>query len=167
MNKSLCSAFAALLFSLYGLYALAEVRLAHTIQESTLRADANASSASVGQVGKQTQVQVLQRQGGWYQVETPSAQRGWLPLLSLRFAKDKQASASNDLGSLLKLGSQASPASGVATGIRGISDEELRSGNANTSASVQALDAFAASPSEARSFAQQGGLRSQNLPYAR
>src|SRR3990167_7274962 len=140
MNKGLCSALAALIFSFYGFSALAEVRQAQTLQD---------------------------RQGGWYQVETSSGQRGWLPLLSLRFAKDAQASRSNDLGSLLKLGNQASPASGVATGIRGISDEELRSGSANTSASVQSLDAFAASPSEARSFAQQGGLRSQNLPYAR
>ncbi|WP_339522338.1 SH3 domain-containing protein [Pseudomonas sp. EA_35y_Pfl2_R111] len=167
MNKGLCSALAALVFSFYGFSALAEVRLAHTLQDSALRAEPNASAANVGQVGKQTQVGVLERQGGWYQVQTSSGQRGWLPLLSLRFAKDTQASRSNDLGSLLKLGNQASPASGVATGIRGISDEELRSGSANTSASVQSLDAFAASPSEARSFAQQGGLRSQNLPYAR
>ena len=167
MNKGLCSALAALIFSVYGFSALAEVRQAQTLQDSALRADPSASAASVGQVGKQTQVLVLERQGGWYQVQTSSGQRGWLPLLSLRFAKDAQASRSNDLGSLLKLGNQASPASGVATGIRGISDEELRSGSANTSASAQSLDAFAANPSEARSFAQQGGLRSQNLPYAR
>lgn len=166
MNKGLCSALAALLFSFYGFSALAEVRQAQTLQDSALRADPSASAASVGQVSKQAQVLVLERQGGWYQVETSSGQRGWLPLLSLRFAKDAQASRS-DLGSLLKLGSQSSPASGVATGIRGISDEELRSGSANTSATVQSLDAFAASPSQARSFAQQGGLRSQTLPYAR
>lgn len=167
MNKGLCSALAVLIFSCYGFSALAEVRQAQTLQDSVLRADPSTSAASVGQVGKQAQVLVLERQGGWYQVQTSSGQRGWLPLLSLRFAKDAQASRSNDLGSLLKLGNQASPASGVATGIRGISDEELRSGRANTSASVQSLEAFAASPSEARSFAQQGGLRSQNLPYAR
>ncbi|WP_394233910.1 SH3 domain-containing protein [Pseudomonas anguilliseptica] len=167
MNKGLCSALAALIFSFYCFSALAEVRQAHTLQDSALRAEPSASAASVGQVGKQAQVLVLERQGGWYQVETSNGQRGWLPLLSLRFAKDAQASRSNNLGSLLKLGNQSSPASGVATGIRGISDEELRSGSANTSASVQSLDAFAASPSEARSFAQQGGLRSQNLPYAR
>lgn len=167
MNKGLYSAIAALLFSFYGFSALAEVRQAHTLQDSGLRAEPNASAASVGQVGKESQVVVLERQGGWYQVQTSNGQRGWLPLLSLRFAKDVQASRSSDLGSLLKLGNQAAPASGVATGIRGISDEELRSGNANASPSVQALDAFAASPSEARSFAQQGGLRRQNLPYAR
>lgn len=167
MNKGLCSALAALIFSVYGLSVLAEVRQAQTLQVSALLAEPNGSAANLGQVGKHAQVLILQRQGGWYQVETDSGQRGWLPLLSVRFAKDAQASRSNNLGNLLKLGNQASPASGVATGIRGISDEELRSGRANTSASVQSLDAFAASPSEARSFAQQGGLRSQKLPYAR
>ncbi|MGB4073135.1 SH3 domain-containing protein [Pseudomonas sp.] len=166
MNRSLCSAIAVLLFGLYSVSSLAELRQAHTLQDSVLHAEPSASAASVGQVSKQAQVQVLERQGGWYQVQTASGQRGWVPLLSLRFAKDAQAGRS-DLGSLLKLGSQSSPASGVATGIRGISDEELRSGSANTSATVQSLDAFAASPSQARSFAQQGGLRSQSLPYAR
>lgn len=166
MNRSLCSALAALLFALCSTSSLAELRQAHTLQDSALRAEPNTSAASVGQVSKQAQVQVLERQGGWYQVQTASGQRGWVPLLSLRFAKDAQAGRS-DLGSLLKIGSQSTPASGVATGIRGISDEELRSGSANTSASVQSLDAFAASPSQARSFAQQGGLRSQTLPYAR
>lgn len=166
MNRSLCSAIAALLLGLYSVSGLAELRQAHTLQDSALRAEPSTSAASVGQVSKQAQVQVLERQGGWYQVQTSNGQRGWLPLLSLRFAKDAQAGRS-DLGSLLKLGSQSSPASGVATGIRGISDEELRSGSANTSATVHSLDAFAASPSQARSFAQQGGLRSQSLPYAR
>ena len=167
MNKRLSGVLVALTLSLCATATLADVRQAHTLQDSALRAEPSTAAASVGQVGKQSQVQVLERQGGWYQVETASGQRGWLPLLSLRFAKDAQAGRSNDLGGLLKLGNQTSPTGGVATGIRGISDEELRSGAANTSASVQSLDAFAASPSEARSFAQQGGLRSQNLPYAR
>ena len=51
MNKGLCSALAALIFSFYCFSALAEVRQAHTLQDSALRAEPSASAASVGQVG--------------------------------------------------------------------------------------------------------------------
>ena len=56
--------------------------------------------------------------------------------------------------------------SGVATGVRGISDEELRSAKGNLPDNVQSLEGFAASPGQARAFAEQGGLRSKALPYA-
>jgi uncharacterized protein YgiM (DUF1202 family) len=167
MNKTLIAGMAALLLSLYSSPGLTEQRQAQTVQETELRAEPSASASALGKVSKQVTVMVVGRQGGWYQVETAGGQRGWLPLLSLRFAKDAQASRSSNLGGLLSLGSQAAPASGVATGVRGISDEQLQSGGSGMSADLQYLESFAAQPGEARSFAQQGGLKSQSLPYAR
>lgn len=167
MNKLLHSALAALLLSLCSSLALAELRQAHTVQDTELRAEPNNAAASLGRIGKQTGVLVQARQGGWYQVQTGNGQQGWVPLLSLRFAKDGQSTGGSNLGSLLSLGSQAAPASGVATGVRGISDEQLHSGSSGLSADLQYLERFAAQPGEARAFAQQGGLQSQALPYAR
>lgn len=167
MTRSLIAGITALLLSLYSSPGLTEQRQAQTIQETELRAEASTSASVLGKVSKQATVTVVGRQGGWYQVQTVAGQRGWLPLLSLRFAKDAQASRSSNLSGLLGLGSQAAPASGVATGVRGISDEQLQSGGSGLSASLQYLETFAAQPGEARSFAQQGGLHSQALPYAR
>lgn len=167
MNRTLMAGLAALLLSLYSSPGLSEQRPAQTVQETELRAEPSPGASTLGKLNKQATVMVVGRQGGWYQVQTANGQRGWLPLLSLRFAKDAQASRSSNLGGLLSLGSQAAPASGVATGVRGISDEQLQSGGGGLSASLQYLESFAAQPGEARSFAQQGGLHSQALPYAR
>lgn len=167
MNKTLIAAMAALLLSLYSSLGHSELRQAQTVQETELRAEPSTSAAPLGRISKDATVVVTERRGGWYQVQTNAGQRGWLPLLSLRFAKDAQASRSSNLGGLLSLGSQSAPASGVATGVRGISDEQLQSGGSGLSASLQYLESFAAQPGEARAFAQQGGLQSQALPYAR
>ena len=164
MNRVLFAALGILLSACYSAHSMAEQRAAQTVQATELRAQPANSASALARLDKQAQVLVLQRQGGWYEVQTASGQRGWLPLLSLRFDKSAQARSSN-LGNLLNLG-QAAPASGVATGVRGISDEELRSAKGSLPDNVQTLEGFAASPGQARSFAQQGGLRSKTLPYA-
>ncbi len=158
---------AALLLALYSNLALSELRQAHTVQDTELRAEPSNTAASLGRIGKQASVLVQARQGGWYQIQTGNGQQGWVPLLSLRFATTGQTTGSSNLGSLLSLGSKAAPASGVATGVRGISDEQLKGGGGSLPADLQYLEHFAAQPGEARAFAQQGGLQSQPLPYAR
>jgi uncharacterized protein YgiM (DUF1202 family) len=167
MSKIFQAGLAALLLSLYCSIALSETRLAYVVQDTELRAEPSHSAPSLGRMGKDTSVMVQARQGGWYQVQTGQSQSGWMPLLSLRFAKDSQARSGSNLGGLLTLGTQSKPASGVATGIRGISDEELQRGAGGLSGSLQYLESIAAQPAEARAFAQQGGLQSQPVPYAR
>lgn len=164
MNRVLFTALGLLLSVCYSATGMAEQRAAQTVQATELRAEPANSANALARLDKQAPVLVLQRQGGWYEVQTASGQRGWLPLLSLRFDKSAQA-RSSDLGNLLNLG-QTTPASGVATGVRGISDEELRSAKGSLPENVQSLEGFAASPGQARAFAEQGGLRSQALPYA-
>lgn len=167
MSKMFPAGLAALLLSLYCGLALGETRQAYVVQDTELRAEPSHSAPSLGRISKQSSVMVQARQGGWYQVQSGHPQPGWVPLLSLRFAKDSQARSGSNLGGLLSLGSQSKPASGVATGIRGISDEELKRGASGLNASLQYLESIAAQPAEARAFAQQGGLQSQAVPYAR
>nr|WP_298140872.1 SH3 domain-containing protein [uncultured Pseudomonas sp.] len=164
MNRVLFTALGVLLSVCYSATGLAEQRAAQTVQATELRAEPTNGANALAHLDKQAPVLVLQRQGGWYEVQTASGQRGWLPLLSLRFDKNAQA-RSSDLGNLLNLG-QTKPASGVATGVRGISDEELRSAKGSLPDNVQTLESFAVSPGQARSFAQKGGLHSKALPYA-
>ena len=163
MNRVLFTALGVLLSVCYSATGLAEQRAAQTVQATELRAEPTNGANALAHLDKQAPVLVLQRQGGWYEVQTASGQRGWLPLLSLRFDKNAQA-RSSDLGNLLNLG-QTKPASGVATGVRGISDEELRSAKGSLPDNVQTLESFAVSPGKARSFALKGGFLSKALPY--
>lgn len=135
-----------------------------TLQATPLREAASSSARTLLEIPAKTRVAILKRQGGWYQVQTQAGQQGWLALLSLRFDKAASAQSSN-LANLLQSGTQVAPAGGVATGVRGISEEQLQSG-AGATPQLQALDRYAVSPSDARAFARDGELVSQSIDYA-
>jgi hypothetical protein len=52
----------------------------------------------------------------------------------------------------------------AATGVRGLDEESLKEAEFNEK-ELQALKAYKASRKEAREFANQGGLRSQTVPF--
>lgn len=162
------STLSAVLLILAGLLgsavALAEVRSGVTVEATALRESPGASAAVLQQLPAQSRLSILQRQGGWYQVETGAGQQGWVALLAVRFDKSAGAKGGN-IGSLLQGSTAVEPASGVATGVRGISDDQLEGGGGSGSLSLQQLDRYAVTPGSARSFAQQGGLRSQSIAY--
>ncbi|MET1079090.1 MAG: SH3 domain-containing protein [Pseudomonas sp.] len=135
-----------------------------TLQATALRETASANGNSLAQVEAQTRVTILQRQGGWYRVRTATGQQGWLTLLSVRFDKHV-AAKSSDLGGLLSNSTEVAPAGEVATGVRGISDEELAEA-ANASPELQSMDRQAVSAGDAKAFARDGELSSQNIDYA-
>ncbi|MDX5371644.1 MAG: SH3 domain-containing protein [Pseudomonadaceae bacterium] len=155
-----------LLAWLAGAPAFAEVRGAVTIETTALRDSPGNAAAVVQQLPAQSRLSILQRQGGWYRVQTDAGQQGWVALLAVRF--DKAAGAKGgSIGALLQGSTAVEPASGVATGVRGISDDQLEGGGGAGGVALQRLDRYAASPGNARAFAQQGGLRSQTIAYPR
>lgn len=149
---------------LSGVAAQAEVRSGVTVEVTALRESASTGAAALQQLPAQTRVDILKREGGWYQVQTASGLQGWVALLAVRF--DKAAGAKGgSIGSLLEGSAAVEPASGVATGVRGISEDQLGGAGGAGSLSLQQLERYAVSPGAARSFAQQGGLRSQSIAY--
>ncbi|MEO4046767.1 SH3 domain-containing protein [Pseudomonas sp. CAU 1711] len=144
--------------------AYAEVRSGVTVQATALRESPANDGALLQQLPAQSRLNILKRQGGWYQVQTGAGQQGWVALLAVRF--DKAAGAKGgSIGALLQGSTAVEPASGVATGVRGISDDQLAGGTGGGSVALQQLDRYAASTGNARAFAQQGGLRSQTIAY--
>lgn len=151
---------------LAGAPAQAEVRSGVTVEATALRESPANDGALLQQLPAQSRLSVLKRQGGWYQVQTGAGQQGWVALLAVRF--DKAAGAKGgSIGALLQGSTAVEPASGVATGVRGISDDDLKGGAGGGAGSValQQLDRYAASAGNARAFAQQGGLHSQTIAY--
>lgn len=163
MNKTLIAAALLGTIGLAGSGQAAEQR-GVTLQATPLREAANTSARTLLELPAKTRVAILKRQGGWYQVQTIAGQQGWLTLLSVRFDKAASAQSSN-LAHLLQSSTQVAPAGGVATGVRGISEEQLASG-ASTAAELQALDRYAVSSGDARAFARDGELVSQSIDYA-
>ena len=165
MRSTLTAALLILAGWLGSAVALAEVRSGITVEATALRDGGAATAAVLQQLPAQTRVSILKRQGGWYQVQTGAGQQGWVALLAVRFDKSVGAKGGN-IGSLLEGSTAVEPASGVATGVRGISDDQVGgTGGGSGSLSLQQLDRYAVTPGSARAFAQQGGLRSQSIAY--
>lgn len=165
MRSTLTAALLILAGWLGSAVALAEVRSGITVEATALRDGGAASAAVLQQLPAQTRVSILRRQGGWYQVQTGAGQQGWVALLAVRFDKSAGAKGGN-IGSLLEGSTAVEPASGVATGVRGISDDQVGgAGGGSGNLSLQQLDRYAVTPGSARAFAQQGGLRSQSIAY--
>lgn len=165
MNKVLSALLLVLAGWLASATVQAEIRSGITVEATALRGSAGATGAVVQQLPAQTRLSILKRQGGWYEVQTVAGQQGWVALLAIRFDKSAGASGGN-ISDLLEGSTAVAPATGVATGVRGIGDDQLEGGAGGAGATaLQALDRYSAQPGNARAFAQSGGLRSQTIAY--
>lgn len=164
MSKLLCATVLLISCWLSSALVLADMGGAITVEATALRASASNGAASLQELASDTRLRILKRQGGWYQVQTASGQQGWLALLAVRFDKSAGAKSGN-ISELLQGSTAVQPASSVATGVRGVTDDQLEAGAGAGSAQLQALDRYGVTASRARAFAQSGGLRSQTIAY--
>lgn len=131
------------------------------LRDDSLRATASAAATSIGKAVKGKKVEILARQGGWTQVRS-AGKTGWVRLLSVR---GSAPAAGNVLAGASALTQQRDPNKVVATaGLRGLNEEELRKAQYD-SQQMQSLEHQAVSPSQARSFATEGGLAARQLAY--
>jgi hypothetical protein len=135
-----------------------------TIRPVELKAQPSAEAATVGSLPENTPVEVLQRLGAWYEVKT-SAGNGWLRMLTVRgeggTAKSSSGGSLSALSSLVGGGSSGTP---VATGVRGLSEEDLENAQPNP-AEFEKLQGFAANREEAKAFAAEAKLSAQTVAY--
>lgn len=131
---------------------------AMTINDVELKSTPSVKGETVKKLKAETTVNIIGRQGGWYHVEVPIEQKGWLKMLWLRFPNTGQEQGTLDLLA------QSTSGVTVATGIRGLSDEELEKGQGSPFA-MSTLDRFVVSPDQAKAFAKAGGLQPKTIPY--
>jgi hypothetical protein len=137
-----------------------------TIRSVELKDQPNADAASTATLAERTHVEVLQRQGAWLQVKA-DAGSGWVRMLAIRgeggpAGKSSGGSGLKSLGSLLTTGSSGTAP--VATGVRGLSEEDLAHAQENPG-ELARLQSMAADQAVARSFAQQAKLKEQTVAY--
>lgn len=121
-------------------------------------------AASRGVLRAQQQVEIIERQGGWYQVTADDGRTGWLRLSSIRLGEAEQAESGGGFwASVFSFTgrSQARTASAT-TGIRGLSEEEIHDAIPDARA-VERLTDFYPDEREARSFAAAINLRANKV----
>ena len=130
------------------------------LNDSHLMSQPSLSAQAIVTLTKDTHVILLKRKGGWYQVQTEDNQQGWLRMLKVRFLSDKE---SNDrsIAKILRETAIMPPASGISTGVRGVSDELLTSPEEGPVLEFENLENFVPVEESVKAFADQGSLENQ------
>ena len=137
------------------------------VRATDLREQPTAGSGLVEVVPANTEVAVLERQGGWYRIALPSRD-GWVRLTAVRFATATPSSSGGLNASLgfLKSGRSAVQTGTVTTGVRGLSETDLANSVPDPEA-VDALDAYAVVPDDAKQHARSLGLKATEVQFVK
>jgi hypothetical protein len=137
---------------------------AYTVRATELKKEPYTDAETVATLPDQARVEILRRQGGWTQIKAQSAAQGWVKMLSLRLGDGTARKGDSGIGSLLSVARSGSSGTTVATGVRGLSEEDLKNARPNP-AELQRMERLAATSQDARKFAASANLGSQQVDY--
>jgi len=120
---------------------------------------------TVGQIAKGERVEILARQSGWLQVKAGS-KRGWVRMLSVRRGQAAGTDAGKEIGGVAGIATGRAGTGQVvsSTGVRGLSEADLKNAKFDQ-AQLQRAEALAVPATEAKAFAAQGKLASQQVAF--
>ena len=107
---------------------------------------------------------VQERRGGWYRVHLPdSGHDGWVRMLSVRLGGKRKQGAGGiaALASFMRSGSQGTV---VATGVRGLSEEDITKAKPDLK-EVKRMERHRAGRAEAVAFAREAGITARPVDY--
>ena len=132
------------------------------LKNDTLRKEPYADAKSVGTLKRNDKIEILAKKGAWLQIKAGKS-TGWVRLLSVK--RGTQGS-SNEAAGILGLATGRSGTGQVVstTGVRGLSEEELKGAQFNEEEMKQ-LEANTVSAEAGTAFAAKGGLKARKLDY--
>lgn len=137
---------------------------AYTLRPTELKANPFSDAPTLVTLPERTSVEVLQRWNSWMEVDSART-TGWVKMLSLQWAPNAlQRKADNGLRSLFNLAHTGRSGSTVTTGVRGLSEEDLKKVHPNPR-ELEVAKRHLVSKDEAQRFAVQGGLQAQQVNY--
>ena len=153
--------FALLLLGWLPLAVYAEQQASYTVRATEIKQQPFSDAATVGMLGEKASVKIIQRQGGWVMIGSDQGD-GWVKMLNLRSSSAKRGDSG--LQSLFNLGRSGSSGITVATGVRGLSEEDLKNAKPNP-AELAKMKNYAADKNQAEKFARNGKLNAQTLDF--
>lgn len=134
-----------------------------TVKSDSVRAAPFSDAKIVATLPAATRVEILRKDGGWYQIKSAQGS-GWMRMLSLRRAAMK--AADKPLSGLAGLASgRAGTGKIVATtGIRGLNEEQLKAAQYDEK-QVTLLESSTSSRAEVQKFASKAKLKARQVDY--
>jgi hypothetical protein len=138
-------------------------QVAYTVRSTEIKQLPYSDATTVGTLGEKASVTVMSRQGGWVKINSDKG-NGWVRMLSLRGDSTAKKSGDTGLQSLINVGRSGSSGITMTTGIRGLSEEDLKNAHPNPG-EFEKLKNYAADKAKAEKFARDGKLKTQQLDY--
>jgi len=121
-------------------------------------------AASAATVAANDPVTIIDRKGGWMQVQA-TGKAGWMRMLNVRLAANDGAVAKKtglaSAAALLRTGSSGKT---VTTGVKGLGEENLRNASVDL-AELDKLAGLSVDPAQATALAGKDGLKENRLEY--
>ena len=136
---------------------------AYTVRSTEIKQQPFSDAATVATLSEKASVNILSRQGGWVRITSESG-NGWVRMLSLRSDSTAAKQGDSGLQSLLNVGRSGSSGITVATGVRGLSEEDLKNAHPNPR-EFEKLQNYAVNKAKAEKFARDAKLKTQQLDY--
>lgn len=130
---------------------------ATTRQPTALLALPAPGASVVAELPKAAPLQVLTREGGWYQVAPTAQPQGWVRLFALQLSKTIYRPDNQPLKDLQGMVLPSHNQVTSSTGVRGLDKVAIESATADFKALVS-LQTLQQQPSAAKAFAAEGGL---------
>jgi len=139
-----------------------------TVTNADLKLEPFADAKTVSSLAPKTAVEVLRRQGGWLQVKTSDGTSGWVKMTGIKLdgagaAKSGDSGLANAI-SVAQTGRSGNTGVTVATGVRGLSPDDLKNAKPDPEA-VKKLDSYTVAKTDAESFARSGGVSKHSVDY--
>lgn len=135
------------------------------VRATELKKEPYVDAETVATLPDQARVEILRRQGGWTQIKAQgAAAQGWVRMLSLRLGDGAARKGDRGIGSLLSVARSGSSGTTVATGVRGLSEEDLRNASPNPE-ELKKMEKLAATLQDVRKFSGSANLGSQQVDY--
>lgn len=132
------------------------------LKTDELKATPFRDAKAVGRVTAGDKLNILQQQSGWYQVKSGKL-TGWVRMLSVRRGAARMGGEASGLAGLAS-GRAGTGKVVASTGVRGLSEEDLKSAKFDE-AETQKMEAVTASKDDARKFARQAKLQAIKLDH--
>jgi len=161
-NKKLLWLIAGLLVSASNATPIHAGELGTVIRADSLKSESSGTATSTDKMNPGDQVEIIDRQGAWFKVKLRQA-TGWVRLLSVKRGEATKSGSATDVLKLATGQAGTGQITAVA-GIRGLSEEELKTAKFNAQ-ELNLLKSNSVSPEKAQQFALAADLQARQLEY--
>ncbi len=146
------------------IFAAHAAETAYTVRATEVKAKPFSDADTLSTLPEKSRVEVLERKASWTRIKADGT-AGWVKLLSLRFGDAARKKAGDSgLGALFNVAATGGSGSTVSTGVRGLSEENLKNPHPNPQA-LQELQRYATGKKEAQGFGKSGKLATRQIDY--